>query len=194
MTDINNHAPSFSQTTLDGRVLTIPENTTVGSLIVAVKALDPDLRENGVVRYSIDKGAYGYFEIDPVKGDITLVKELDDDAVSNFDLLVTAYDQGSPSMRTSISVQISVGDVYHKLPKMTPGVQRIQVSESAEIGEEVTVIGTNAKDLNLGDRLQFDFVDPIEARNSDNQAITGAGLEMVRVRRRANCEFKFCRC
>ncbi|XP_021944400.1 cadherin-87A [Folsomia candida] len=180
VTDINNHAPSFSQTTLDGRVLTIPENTTVGSLIVAVKALDPDLRENGVVRYSIDKGAYGYFEIDPVKGDITLVKELDDDAVSNFDLLVTAYDQGSPSMRTSISVQISVGDVYHKLPKMTPGVQRIQVSESAEIGEEVTVIGTNAKDLNLGDRLQFDFVDPIEARNSDNQAITGAGLEMVR--------------
>lgn len=88
-------------------------------------------------------------------------------------------------MRTTTTLQINVGDIYQKLPRMYPSIQRVQVSESSEIGDFVTQIQTNAAEIGLSSEdldLQFDFVDPIEARNSDNQQIKGTAVEMARVR------------
>ncbi|CAL8113890.1 unnamed protein product [Orchesella dallaii] len=174
VTDINNHHPAFTEQTLSRRILTVPEDTEVGSVVLQLKAVDHDLNDNGVIRYVIDKGAYGYFEIAEETGELVLAKELDDNVVSHFDLLITAQDLGQPSMRTSTSVQINVGDVYVQLPKIWPVMQRAQVSESAEIGEVATVITTNVDDLNLSVEnldLRFQFVEPVEARNLDNKVI-----------------------
>ena len=95
VTDINNHYPAFTQKTLDNRVILLEEDTKPGTLITSVQAVDEDLRENGIVRYSIDKGGYGYFEIDPATGDINLLKVVDYEDVPKFELFITAYDQGT---------------------------------------------------------------------------------------------------
>lgn len=172
--DINNHPPAFTDATLGRRVITIPEDTEVGSVVLHVEAVDYDLNDNGVIRYAIEKGAYEYFEIDPETGELVLAKQLDDDVVGQFDLLVTAQDSGTPSLRTTTTVQVTVGDVFVQLPEISPVMQRAQVSESAEVGDVAAVVTTNADELNLSVEeldLKFEFVEPVEARNLDNKII-----------------------
>lgn len=172
--DINNHPPAFTDATLSRRLIMIPEDTEVGSIVLQIEAVDYDLEDNGVVRYAIEKGAYEYFEIDDETGDVVLTKKLDDDVIPHFDLLITAHDLGTPEQRTSITVQVNVGDVYVQLPKIWPTMQRAQVSESAEVGDIAAIITTNADDLNLSIEnldLKFQFVEPVEARNLDNKII-----------------------
>lgn len=182
VTDINNHYPAFNEETLAKRSLIIPEDADVGSIIAKVHATDEDLKANGLVRYSIDKGAYDSFEINEVSGDIMLMKELNNEINPRFDLLVTAFDAGTPPMRTSTSIQIAVKDVYMQLPKISTVVQRAQVSESAEIGDVAAIVETNAQELNLSLEdldLKFEFIEPIEARNSDNKPVKNFTLAEV---------------
>jgi hypothetical protein len=190
VTDINNHSPTFTQTTLDNRVLVIPEDVKVGSIIATIQATDEDMDDNGFVQYSIDKGAYGTFEINEDTGEISLVQELDNDKVPSYDLLVTAYDAGTPPTRTSTTIQVNVGDVFVPLPKIWPTVQRAQVSESAEIGDVATTLTTNFQELGLSLEdldLKFQFIDPVEARNYENKHVNAFNLSQVLVYIQKQC-------
>jgi len=183
ITDINNHHPAFTEETLAHRIITIPEDVQIGSIVATVEATDEDLEDNGFVQYSIDKGAYGTFEINDETGEITLVKELDNDITPSYDLLVTAFDAGTPPMRTSTLLHINVGDVYMPLPKIWPTVQRAQVSESADIGDVVASITTNVRELGLSIEdldLQFEFIEPVEARSYENKHVKNFTLDDVR--------------
>lgn len=183
VTDINNHHPAFSDETLGQRILDIPEDIPIGSVVAKVEASDADLGNNGRVHYSIDKGAYGFFEIDDLSGEIKLLKHLDDDVVPHFDLLVTAFDEGLPSMRTSTVIQIQVDNIYLPLPKITPTVQRAQVSESAPVGTVVATIQTDTNTLNSEEDLdlKFQFVNPTEARDADNKVVQNFTATQVSV-------------
>ncbi|KAK8372145.1 hypothetical protein O3P69_017367 [Scylla paramamosain] len=58
----------------------VPENGTVGSLVIQVRATDQDIGINGAVRYRILKDTLGHwqtFTIDQTTGAILLQKPLD---------------------------------------------------------------------------------------------------------------------
>lgn len=60
-----------------------------------VLALDADDGSNGEVEYTLMGGAEGYFDIDPVSGDITVQNVMGLDVENrNFTLLVQASDKG----------------------------------------------------------------------------------------------------
>ena len=78
VTDFNDHAPVFIHPEQNNTTFRIYENTTVGSVIASVKAVDQDAGLNSQVRYSIRPvGNKNWFEIDSISGEITLAQPLD---------------------------------------------------------------------------------------------------------------------
>ena len=82
VSDFNDHAPVFIRPdNLNGTAKTplrLLENTTVGSIIANVSAVDQDAGLNSLVRYSLRPvGHWKWFQIDPVSGHITLTQPLD---------------------------------------------------------------------------------------------------------------------
>ncbi|CAG7728421.1 unnamed protein product [Allacma fusca] len=172
--DINNNNPVFDPEITEKQI-TIPEKVPVGSVVAQIKADDADFDANGEVHYSIDKGSFGYFEVDPLDGEITLVKKLDSHEKDKFDLTVAAEDNGTPSLRTTTTIHLTIERSYLKLPKFSPRTQRVQVSESARPGDVVHQITTIGGDT-TPTSLKFQFVQPVEARNVDNKAVTDLNL------------------
>lgn len=68
---------------------------TFTSFLLQVLALDEDAGANGEVEYTLMGGAEGYFNIDPVTGDIRVQRVMGLDVENrNFTLLVQASDKG----------------------------------------------------------------------------------------------------
>lgn len=169
--DINNHYPVFNASL--ERSLSVMEDAEIGTVLTRLEATDVDLDKNGEVHYAIESGSHGYFDIDKDSGDIVLTRELDDTIYPHFELIVSAYDLGTPPLRTTTALHVRVQNVYAPLPEVSPKLQRAQLSESAEIGTLVTRITTKSS-LKPGTedwKLKFEFVLPMEARNLDNKAV-----------------------
>lgn len=78
VSDFNDHAPMFVRPEQNNTTLRVFENTTVGSVITSVSAIDQDAGLNSQVRYSIRPvGHWKWFQVDSITGDITLTQPLD---------------------------------------------------------------------------------------------------------------------
>lgn len=81
ISDFNDHAPVFVQP-LHNTTVRVPENATVGSLILQVMATDEDIGMNALVRYRLKPdplGSYKLFDLDSETGHLFLKEPLDRD-------------------------------------------------------------------------------------------------------------------
>lgn len=88
----------------------ISEGAAVGSKVVAVKAVDKDVRpQNNQFSYSIIGGnANQAFKVDPQNGNIETARKLDRETVPQYNLIVGAIDTGLPPQTGTTSVNIIV--------------------------------------------------------------------------------------
>ena len=101
--DVNDNAPTV--TVLENPV-TILTMHPVGALVTTVTATDPDLGNNGTVRFILSNSGGGHFNISFTNGSIfTTAPFL---GTGNFSLLVTATDLGTPPLATNINVTVFV--------------------------------------------------------------------------------------
>lgn len=102
--DVNNKPPVLN----DLPTLRIVENTPVGSLVIKLQATDPD--QDPILRYKLnpehsearnEEGALvkaseydfqGAFELDPILGELQVVKILDREKVEHIKLAITVED------------------------------------------------------------------------------------------------------
>jgi len=106
--DSNDNRPVFERATYTASVR---EDTTVGTSLVRVRAVDADSGKNGQVRYRIDRrrcDVRGQFEVDTVTGVIVTTQPLDFEVIQHYELIVVAADQGPQSLRTSAVVSVQV--------------------------------------------------------------------------------------
>lgn len=104
--DHNNHIPEFTSKLIQGKVY---ETAAEGTSVVQVYAIDRDAGENAKITYSIVSGNIGNaFQIDENMGIISVVKELDINALPEYMLQVKASDNGKPSLSSQIPVHIMV--------------------------------------------------------------------------------------
>ena len=100
--DVNDNAPFV--TVLENPV-TILTTHPVGGLVTTVMATDPDLGDNGTVRFILCNPG-GYFDISATNGSILTTVPLP--AVGNFSLFVTATDLGTPPLATNVTIVVLV--------------------------------------------------------------------------------------
>ncbi|XP_067622961.1 protein dachsous [Eurosta solidaginis] len=148
--DVNDNQPIFNQSRY---FATVPENATLGTIVLQVFATDTDADENGLVEYSINRRQSDkeqMFRIDAQTGLISVNKPLDFETRELHELVVVAKDHGEQPLETTAFVSIRVTDVNDNLPTInviflsddaTP-----KISESAKPGEIVARISVNDPD------------------------------------------------
>lgn len=79
MLDFNDHAPVFISPT-NNFTIRVPENATLGTQIIQVRAVDDDIGQNAAIKYRLKHdlmGNHRTFAIDELSGVISLRSPLD---------------------------------------------------------------------------------------------------------------------
>ena len=150
--DDNDNIPMFDQ---EFYSVTIPENYPVNSVVTILNATDRDSTTNGAITYVITAGDDNdEFVIDPILGDIQLVRSLDRENTPFYSLTIEAVDAGTPASTGTATLNITLGDVNDHPPRFLQTIYRGFVNETAQPGNPVL-------DSN-GDPLVTSFNDPDE--------------------------------
>ncbi|XP_048076852.1 protocadherin beta-15-like [Ursus arctos] len=114
--DVNDNAPEFAKTLYQVQV---PENSPVGMLVVKVSARDLDTGTNGEISYSYFYSSQEIsttFELNNLSGEVRLIKKLDFETRSSYELEIDASDGGGLSGRCSVSIEVvDVNDNYPEI-------------------------------------------------------------------------------
>ncbi|XP_060897001.1 cadherin-23-like [Labrus mixtus] len=142
--DVNDNAPIFH-----GQPYTvhIPENTPVGRSVFMVNATDPDQGTGGSVLFSFQPPS-PFFAIDGARGTVTVIKLLDYEMTSAYQLTVNATDQDKvrPLSRLA-NLAISITDVQDMDPVFTHLPYSTNIEEHIPLGYEVRKITAIDQDL-----------------------------------------------
>ncbi|XP_047587325.1 protocadherin beta-6 [Lutra lutra] len=114
--DINDNAPEFAQELYEAQ---IPENNSLGSLIITVSARDLDAGSFGEVSYALFQvdDINQPFEINAITGEIRLRKTLDFEEFQSYHLDIEATDGGGLSGKCSLVIKVL--DVNDNPPQLT---------------------------------------------------------------------------
>ncbi|XP_056261999.1 cadherin-17 [Pseudoliparis swirei] len=109
LTDVD-EAPEFSLDILD---VTVPENTTKGSVLLTVEAKDPEGKE---ISFRMDGDTRGWLQIDAATGEIRTRDKLDRETIESFEVTVTAFEKENPSQLSERVVSVRLLDVNDNFP------------------------------------------------------------------------------
>ena len=131
--DVNDNEPKFTEEVYR---LTVKEDGRVGSVIGSVLAYDADLGMNRRIRYVLvsavaegETQVESQFALDPSTGMISLLRPLDRELISYYNLTVKATDSGSPPLSATALVSITVADVNDNPPEFFSSYYSSAVSE-----------------------------------------------------------------
>ncbi|XP_073342631.1 protocadherin beta-15-like [Pagrus major] len=142
ITDVNDNAPVIYLKSLTNP---IPENVSPGTEVGIINVQDRDSESNRQVRCSIQQGAP--FKLVPsIKNYYSLVTtgQLDRELVSDYNITITATDEGSPPLSSSKTVQLSVADINDNPPVFEEQSYSAYVSENNKPGS--TLCSVTARD------------------------------------------------
>ncbi|XP_045887286.1 protocadherin gamma-A11-like, partial [Micropterus dolomieu] len=142
ITDVNDNAPVINLKSLSNP---IPEDTTPGTEVGIINVQDRDSESNRQVRCSIQQNAP--FKLVPsIKNYYSLVTtgQLDRELVSDYNITITATDEGSPPLSSSKTVQLSVADINDNPPVFEEQSYSAYVTENNKPGS--TLCSVSARD------------------------------------------------
>ncbi|XP_035979459.2 protocadherin beta-3 [Halichoerus grypus] len=144
--DINDNAPEFTQSLYEVQIL---ENSPINSVIVTVSASDLDTGHFGTVSYAFFHASEEIrktFQLNPITGDIQLVKYLNYEVMNTYELDIEAKDGGGLSGETTVIVQVV--DVNDNPPELTLSSITSPIPENSP---ETVVAVFSVSDLDSGD-------------------------------------------
>ncbi|XP_050924191.1 protocadherin beta-15-like isoform X4 [Lates calcarifer] len=142
ITDINDNAPVIYLKSLTNP---IPENVSPGTEVGIINVQDRDSENNRQVRCSIQQNVP--FKLVPsVKNYYSVVTtgQLDRELVSDYNITITATDEGSPPLSSSKTVQLSVADINDNPPVFEEQSYSAYVTENNKPGS--TLCSVSARD------------------------------------------------
>ncbi|XP_070819259.1 protocadherin gamma-A10-like isoform X31 [Chaetodon trifascialis] len=142
VTDVNDNIPVIYVKSLANPV---PENVSPGTEVGIINVQDADSENNQQVRCSIQQNVP--FKLVPsIKNYYSLVStgQLDRELVSDYNITITATDEGSPPLSSSKSVQLSVADINDNPPVFEEQSYSAYVSENNKPGS--TLCSVSARD------------------------------------------------
>ncbi|XP_072558062.1 protocadherin gamma-A12-like isoform X31 [Paramormyrops kingsleyae] len=135
ITDVNDNAPVIFLKSLNNPV---PENASPGTEVGIINVQDNDAEENKNIRCAIQQNVP--FKLVPsIKNYYSLVttSELDREVVTDYNITITATDEGSPPLSSSKTIQLSVSDVNDNSPVFDKQSYSAQVTENNKPGSSI---------------------------------------------------------
>ena len=150
ITDENDNSPIFDP---DSYQVSINESVHGPLTLVTVSATDRDSDANGVISYSLSllTALAGLFSINSETGVVSLVSgvsfDFEGSLGNQFDLQVTATDNGTPPNQATASLTVSIIDINDHSPQI-PAAYTAVITEGAPSG--TFLIRVQATDLDTG--------------------------------------------
>ncbi|KAG7999327.1 Protocadherin gamma-A11, partial [Nibea albiflora] len=142
ITDVNDNVPVVYLKSLTNP---IPENVSPGTEVGIINVQDRDSENNRQVRCSIQQNVP--FKLVPsIKNYYSLVTtgQLDRELVSDYNITISATDEGSPPLSSSKTVQLSVADINDNPPVFEEQSYSAYVTENNKPGS--TLCSVTARD------------------------------------------------
>ncbi|XP_017162555.1 protocadherin beta-15-like [Poecilia reticulata] len=142
--DVNDNRPDIDITSLSNP---IPENVSPGTEVGIINVQDRDSQNNGQVQCSIQQNVP--FKLVPsIKNYYSLVTtgQLDREQVYDYNITVTAVDEGSPPLSSSKTIQLSVADINDNPPVFEEQSYSAYVSENNKPGSSLCTVSARDPD------------------------------------------------
>ncbi|XP_048667634.1 protocadherin gamma-A3 isoform X9 [Marmota marmota marmota] len=142
--DANDNPPVFTQSEYH---VSVQENVPVGTQLITVNATDPDEGFNAQVSYILDKmpGKIAQvFYLNSVTGDISILRSLDYEDTTFYEIKIEAQD--GPGLISRTKILVTVLDVNDNAPEFTITSLTDSVPEEATAGREIALINVHDRD------------------------------------------------
>ncbi|XP_063046252.1 protocadherin Fat 2 isoform X2 [Engraulis encrasicolus] len=144
--DVNDSPPRFQQPRY---VVSISENAELQTSVFQAQAVDLDLTDNGIIRYSLLTQTE-LFRVDEETGEVSVAGRLDREVTPRHDLRIEARDQAKtdPQLFSVLDLVVVLEDVNDNPPRFAPKIHRIKVPEDVPVG--TVLLWVEVFDLDLG--------------------------------------------
>ncbi|KAG7458951.1 hypothetical protein MATL_G00226040, partial [Megalops atlanticus] len=157
VTDVNDNAPQFSQSSY---YVDYPELTEVGSVVLRVIATDPDKGLNGQIFYFI-RSQSEFFSVNSSSGEIITKQRVKYQNSSNANVnrhsfVVTASDRGKKPLMSETTVAVNIVDRNDNPPVFESTSYFTPVTKSVKVGTKlIRVMASDTKDSGLNSEVEY---------------------------------------
>eukprot|EP00079_Xenopus_tropicalis_P023307 XP_012815613.2 PREDICTED: protocadherin gamma-B1-like [Xenopus tropicalis] len=185
--DVNDNSPAFSQ---DIYHINLEENAPKDFVVLQLNAIDKDDGSNAMITYSfsqITKNVLQIFTIDPIKGIIKTIGELDFELTESYQMTVEAKDGGG--LTSHCKVLVDIIDVNDNAPEIIITSVTSTISEDSPAGTVIALIKIHDLDsgengqvtCHINENMPFEFT---STSNNYYKLITKANMD-----RETNAEY-----
>ncbi|KAG8439063.1 hypothetical protein GDO86_005316 [Hymenochirus boettgeri] len=155
--DVNDNPPEFIITSLN---VPVPEDSPPGTVVAVISSHDKDSGENGKVHCHISKNVP--FKITPTLREYySLIVDgpLDREKTSEYNVDITAEDEGSPSRSVTNSIHIQISDVNDNPPSFRQYSETISIKENNPPGSHIYTISATDSDISQNSFITYSLND-----------------------------------
>ncbi|XP_033181290.1 protocadherin alpha-10-like [Mastacembelus armatus] len=151
--DVNDNAPEISVTSL---LNAVKEDASIGTAIALVSVFDKDGGKNGMVNCKISNNVPFKLESN-YKNYYSLVVDgpLDRESAPQYNLSITATDEGSPPLSSTSVVTVHVSDVNDNKPQFTQNVMSVYVKENSPVGAVIKTVSAVDADIDQNGHVTY---------------------------------------
>ncbi|XP_043408552.1 protocadherin alpha-8 isoform X5 [Chelonia mydas] len=155
--DVNDNAPELAVTSLS---LPVPEDAPPGTVVALISVSDRDSGDNGKVTCSIPPDL-PFQLVSTFKNyhSLVLAEAVDRERVSEYKILVTARDEGAPSLSASSSILVPIADVNDNAPAFPQPVYTVFVKENNRPGAHLLSLSASDPDLRENAFVSYSVVE-----------------------------------
>ncbi|KAI7793005.1 putative protocadherin alpha-C2-like [Triplophysa rosa] len=155
--DVNDNAPDI---TLSSLLDNVSEDAKQGTVIAFITVQDKDAGKNGKVHCSIPKKSP--FVLESTQGkyySLVLSKTLDREETQQYNISVTATDEGTPPLSNTAVIVIHISDVNDNAPLFQNSIINVYVKENSPPGAKVATVFAQDNDFGKNAEVTYSLLD-----------------------------------
>ncbi|XP_018607241.2 protocadherin alpha-2-like isoform X3 [Scleropages formosus] len=155
--DENDNAPEISVTSL---VSTLREDAKIGTAVALITVTDKDAGKNSILHCYITHSLPFKLQLS-YKNYYSLVVDgpLDRESASQYNVTITAIDEGTPPLSSTSVITVHVSDVNDNAPRFPEPIINVYVKENSQIGTVISTVSATDPDENENARVSYTLVD-----------------------------------
>ncbi|XP_036404252.1 protocadherin alpha-8-like [Megalops cyprinoides] len=154
--DVNDNAPEISVTSLTSPV---KEDAQTGTVVAFITVADKDGGKNGLVKCNL--AGFAPFKLQSsYKNYYSLVVDgpLDRERASQYNVTITATDEGTPPLSSTSVITVHVSDVNDNAPRFAEPVINVYVKENGQVGSVIHTVSAFDPDLNDNAKVTYSLL------------------------------------